>query len=164
MKAADLAAGTWPLRDVVLGLSPFSAPEEFRGEKPTDDSDVCEGIGIDYGVDRFEPVRSAVRENALWSLVILCSHGEDRLGDALEPARAALEEVVRSDANIFCVGFAIDALVRLARLDGGSARTGEAGFDATELLARLPLVSWEPLVPSGLGAAAVRAWTSRAQV
>jgi len=40
VKAADLAANVWPLRPAVLGLSPFTAPEEFRGEKPTKLTDV----------------------------------------------------------------------------------------------------------------------------
>jgi len=38
-KSADLHAGIWPLRGEVMGLSPFSAPEEFAGEKPTAASD-----------------------------------------------------------------------------------------------------------------------------
>ncbi len=40
VKSADLAAGIWPLRDAVLGLGHFSAPEERRGEKPTEHSDL----------------------------------------------------------------------------------------------------------------------------
>lgn len=40
VKAADLEAGIWPLRPAVLGLSPFSAPEEFCGEKPDASSDL----------------------------------------------------------------------------------------------------------------------------
>lgn len=40
VKSADLAAGVWPLRPVVLGLSPFSAPEEFQGERPGPAADV----------------------------------------------------------------------------------------------------------------------------
>jgi len=40
VKAADLEAGIWPLRPAVLGLTPFSAPEEFQGERPTEDSDL----------------------------------------------------------------------------------------------------------------------------
>jgi serine/threonine protein kinase len=40
VKAADLAAGIWPLRPTVLGLSPFTAPEEFLGERPTPASDL----------------------------------------------------------------------------------------------------------------------------
>jgi serine/threonine protein kinase len=40
VKSADLAAGIWPLRPVVLGLSPFSAPEEFLGQKPGPAADV----------------------------------------------------------------------------------------------------------------------------
>ena len=39
-KSADLAAGIWPLRAAVAGLSPFSAPEELRGHRPTAESDV----------------------------------------------------------------------------------------------------------------------------
>ena len=40
VKSADLAAGIWPLRPVVLGLSPFSAPEEREGRIPTAASDL----------------------------------------------------------------------------------------------------------------------------
>src|SRR5687768_13146285 len=39
-KSADLAAGIWPLRAAVQALSPFTAPEELRGERPTAKSDV----------------------------------------------------------------------------------------------------------------------------
>jgi len=45
--------------------------------RPTDDSDVCEGGGVDFGVARFKPVRSAVRENVLWSVVILFARCEN---------------------------------------------------------------------------------------
>ncbi len=66
VKAADLAAGTWPLRDVVLGLSAFSAPEEFRGEKPTDDSDVYALAGtIFYWLTSHFPRGGATPEEAL---------------------------------------------------------------------------------------------------
>jgi len=40
VKSADLAAGVWPLREAVLGLGPFSAPEERCGERPTEASDL----------------------------------------------------------------------------------------------------------------------------
>ncbi|MDJ0973777.1 MAG: serine/threonine-protein kinase [Planctomycetota bacterium] len=40
VKSADLAAGVWPLRAAVVGLSPFSAPEEFHGERPSFESDL----------------------------------------------------------------------------------------------------------------------------
>ena len=65
--------------------------------RPTDECDVCEGGGVDFGLERFKPVRSAVRENALWSIVILCSHGTAITGPALEPTTRALQEVIRSD-------------------------------------------------------------------
>lgn len=84
--------------------------------RPTDDCDVCEGAGVDFGLKRFKPVRSAVRENALWSMVILCSHGAGVLGPALEPAVLALKEVLRNDENVIAVGLAMDALNRLAHL------------------------------------------------
>ena len=78
--------------------------------RPTDECDVCEGGGVDFGLERFKPVRSAVRENALWSMVILCSHGTAIAGPALEPTARALQEIIRSDENAICVGFAMDAL------------------------------------------------------
>ena len=118
--------------------------------RPTDECDMCEGGGVDFGLERFKPVRSAVRENALWSMVILCSHGTAVAGPVLEPTARALEEVVRSDENVFCVGFAMDALSRLAHL--GPA--GEAGGDLQAVVAALldeaPLLCWEALVRSGL--------------
>jgi serine/threonine protein kinase len=38
-KSADLAAGIWPLRPAVMGLTAFSAPEEFQDRRPTPHSD-----------------------------------------------------------------------------------------------------------------------------
>lgn len=82
--------------------------------RPTDECDVCEGIGFDFGQDRYKPVRSAVRENALWSVVILCSQGHSALGEALESTIEAMTRIIHDDENAFCVGFAMDALNRLA--------------------------------------------------
>lgn len=84
--------------------------------RPTEECDVCEGGPIQDEHERFEPVRSAVRENALWSLVMLCSHGAAIMGDALEPTIRALEAVVQHDRNAVCVGFAADALTRIVNL------------------------------------------------
>ena len=84
--------------------------------RPTEECDVCEGGPIQDEFERFEPVRSAVRENTLWSLVMLCSHGAAIMGDALEPTIRALEAVVQHDRNAVCVGFAADALTRLVNL------------------------------------------------
>ena len=122
--------------------------------RPTDECDVCEGIGIDYGAERFKRVRSAVRENALWSMVILCSHGRNVLGEELEPTVAALAEIVRTDANVFSVGWALDALNRLANLD--SETPGEPIRETlAELLQAMPIHSWEPLVRGGFSRAVV---------
>ena len=39
-KSADLAAGIWPLRDAVNGLTAFSSPEELAGARTTSASDL----------------------------------------------------------------------------------------------------------------------------
>ena len=62
--------------------------------RPTDDCDVCEGNEIDFGRDRFKPVRSAVRENVLWSMVILCSQGAEVIENILEPTIKTLKTVI----------------------------------------------------------------------
>lgn len=62
-----------------LGMSAAQG-RSIKFVRPTDDCDVCEGDGVDFGLERFAPVRSAVRENALWSMVMLCSHGSAVLG------------------------------------------------------------------------------------
>ena len=116
--------------------------------RPTDECDVCEGGGVDFGLERFKPVRSAVRENALWSVVILCSHGTAIAGPALEPTARALQEIVRSDENAICVGFAMDALGRLAHLRPQTASDLQAEVSA--LLAESPMRCWESLGRSGL--------------
>ena len=121
--------------------------------RPTDECDVCEGIGINYGEKRFRPVRSAVRENALGSLVVLCSHGAAILGDAVEPLIASLVNLAREDRNVFSVGLALDALGRLAKLHGQDA-SALAARHLDALLAEMPMHSWESLVRGGCAAQA----------
>ena len=118
--------------------------------RPTDECDVCEGGGVDWGVERYQPVRSAVRENALWSMVILCSHGTATTGLALEPAARALQEIIRSDENLICVGFAMDALSRLAHLGPGGETASDLQAEVSAFLEKAPLRCWEALVRSGL--------------
>ena len=121
--------------------------------RPTDECDVCEGNGVDMGLERFEPVRSAVRENILWSMVILCSHGAHLAGDALESTIHALIEVVRSDKNVICVGYAMDALSRLSNLEASDPSSPSLDGLRTDLLAILgdsPVRCWEALVRGGL--------------
>merc|ERR1711963_642437 len=91
--------------------------QNIKFTRPTEECDVCEGSALstplhqaDHYSERFAPVRSSVRENALWSLVILCSQGALELGGALHPTVAALTKVVREDRNAVCVGFGMDAL------------------------------------------------------
>lgn len=127
--------------------------------RPTDECDVCEGNGMDFGLERFEQVRSAVRENALWSIVILSSHGTTITGTALEPTVLALKEVIRKDKNVICVGFAMDALNRLANLRPQDKEAVPLISDLqTNLLAILgesPVRSWEALVRGGLSSSAL---------
>ena len=120
--------------------------------RPNDDCDVCEGIGFDYGQSRYEPVRSVVRENVLWSLVILCSHGADKLGDALTSAISVLRVVIAEDKNVFSVGLAMDCLQRLVSLSTPLDDTElEALKDSIdEIFAMTPIYSLEALVASGL--------------
>ncbi|MDA0335680.1 MAG: HEAT repeat domain-containing protein [bacterium] len=118
--------------------------------RPTDDCDVCEGGGVDFGLERFQPVRSAVRENVLWSIVILCSHGATIVGAALAPTIQALRDVVRNDDNVICVGFAMDALNRLAHLRPAEEMLlpaiSDLQADMPEILASSPIQCWEALV------------------
>ena len=111
--------------------------------RPTDESDVCEGIGIDYGIDRFQPIRSVVRENVLWSMVVICTNGNERLDEMKDPVVEMLTAIVRSEENVFCVGLAIDALQRLSRCYPELEQT------VWSLIDSLPLRSWESLVCSG---------------
>ncbi len=121
--------------------------------RPTDDCDVCEGSGVDFGLERFELVRSAVRENALWSIVILCSHGSEIISPALESTVQALKAVVHEDKNVICVGFAMDALNRLANLrtedEKMSQLISNLKADLLAILAESPVQSWEALVRGG---------------
>ena len=112
--------------------------------RPTDECDVCEGV--DFDIQRFKPVRSAVRENVLWSMVILCSHGSAIVGQALEPAARTLKEIVRGDENVICVGFAMDALSRLAHLYPQGETAGDLPAEVSALLEKAPARCWEALV------------------
>ncbi len=131
--------------------------------RPTDECDVCEGGGVDFGLDRFSRVRSAVRENALWSVVILCSHGTRVTGSALELTIQALREIVRTDENVICVGFAQDALTRLAKLTPPDEESGSLVNDLREnlisVLGEAPVRPWEALVRAGLDADALSEFT-----
>ena len=122
--------------------------------RPTDECDVCEGMGIDFGVERFEPVRSSVRENILWALVMLCSHGEGVIGDNLDFLMEELKKIILQDQNMITVGFAMDALSRLAHLRVGeeapSTSIIELRKDLETILNSSPIQCWESLVRSGL--------------
>lgn len=136
-----------------LGMN-LAQQRSIKFARPTDECDVCEGNGVDFDLTRFEPVRSAVRENALWSLVILCSHGAAPLGTALEPTIKTLTNILQNDKNVICVGFAMDALNRLANLnpptEDSQPLISDLQTNLLTLLGELPLQSWEALVRGGL--------------
>jgi hypothetical protein len=122
--------------------------------RPTDASDVCEGIGITYRQTRFEPVRSAVRENALAALVIMASHGPETFGPTLSTVVAQLGRVITQDRNVFSVGFAMDALNRLAerglkQAAAASDPTAEVPSDVLALFDSVPIKCLESLQQGG---------------
>ncbi|NKC01174.1 MAG: hypothetical protein GKR90_22125 [Pseudomonadales bacterium] len=80
--------------------------------RPTDDCDVCEGIGISLGHERYEPVRSIVRENALVSLVIAVTQQVELTESTATGLTERLLEVAAKDANMFAAGLAMDVLCR----------------------------------------------------
>jgi len=106
------------------------------------------------GLDRFQPVRSSVRENVLWSIVILCSHGPSVTGSALELTIKALKKVIQQDQNVICVGYAIDALSRLANLESeekiDSKTFRELQNDLLSILTECPVQSLDTLSRTGL--------------
>lgn len=130
VKAADLAAGIWPLRPVVLGLSPFSPPEEFAGARPTPASDV-------YGL----------AATLLFWLSGRPVRGGDSPEEALERARAGAPIVEPCDV---CreAPEALGARIRAALSDDPQRRGSMAGL-ASLLLEVHQRYAAE--VPSGFG-------------
>ena len=120
--------------------------------RPNDECDVCEGIGFDYGQERFKPVRSVVRENALWSLVILCSHGADHFAEELPNVIASLKNIIAEDENVFSVGLAMDCLQRLLTFSEVDAHPElrELRESLDEIFALTPIHSTDALVASGM--------------
>ena len=120
---------------------------------------MCEGGPIQSDYEHFEPVRSAVRENVLWSVVMLCSHGAAIMGDALEPTIRALKAVVQDDQNAVCVGFASDALTRLANLQPPGETAPPLIQDLRAHLLTIlkapPVHSWDALTRGGFDPSAV---------
>ena len=132
----------------------YAQGRSIKFTRPTDDCDVCEGGARDLGLERFKPVRSAVRENVLWSVVILCSHGCEIIGPALDPLVIALKDVIRDDDNIISVGFALDALNRLANLYPNDREAlplvKDLQAELPSILGELPIHCWESIVRGGI--------------
>mgnify|MGYP001273571240 FL=1 len=116
---------------------------DIKFVRPTDECDVCEGIGINYGYERFSKVRSAVRESALWSLVVVCSQSIRINEDHFESLSNLLGQIIADDENIFSVGFAADALNRLYARYANSLYEGK--MEVTDLLDQLPIKPWDSL-------------------
>ncbi len=132
---------------------------DIKFVRPTDECDVCEGIGIDYGHDRFSKVRSIVRENSLWSLVIVCGQREFDLTEVFESLSQALENIVANDRNIFAVGLAIDAWNRLIK--NHRENRSEEMDRLTSLLERLPIRPWDSLCRSGYPIADIKKFSDQ---
>ena len=76
----------------------------------------------------------------------------------MEPTIAALREVIGTDQNVICVGFAMDALNRLANLnpDGDATPSIKALRDTLPAtLKESPIRPWEALVRGGLNSGSV---------
>ena len=123
---------------------------------PDDISDICEGGSLVpppyYDAPReagpFAAVRSAVKENALWSLVQVCTNvhldtadglaiflAADKQSDGgvsrlLPEMMSVLSRVATSDDCIHCSGFAMDALNRLANSNPPGEERRGVGADA----------------------------------
>ena len=112
-------------QDITQGVGPY----DF---KVTDESDLCEGASgaarsVEYvqtqQQQRFHRVRSGVKEAAGWGAVTMCTHAVGLLApDAISEAVDALSDVIQNDSNVIVVGFAMDALVRLAVGAGKKSR------------------------------------------
>eukprot|EP01046_Picozoa_sp_COSAG06_P012160 COSAG06_NODE_705_length_12906_cov_3.214414_9_plen_183_part_00 len=107
--------------------------------KVTDQSDLCEGASGGAGTveyvqrqgqqqgQRFQRVRSGVKEAAGWGVVMLCTNAVGLLApNVLEQAADALSDVIQTDDNVIVVGFAMDALTRLAAQMGEGSRVRAA--------------------------------------
>ena len=85
---------------------------------------------------------------------MLCSHGEEVLGENLDSLLEELKKIIREDQNVISVGFAMDALSRLAHLRVGeeapSTSIIELRADLATILNSSPIQCWESLVRSGL--------------
>ena len=126
--------------------------------RPNDDCDLCEGNGVNFGSERFDFVRSSVRENALWSMVMLCSQDPAVYGDELPATLALLQQIVAADTNIISVGFAVDASHRLAYLapeNQGHASIAALATELPALVEVLPVLCAESLWRSPARSAAV---------
>ena len=76
-------------------------------------------------------------------------HGTAIAGPALEPTIRSLQEVILSDENAICVGFAMDALGRLAHLRPEDEAASDLQAEVSTLLEESPMRCWESLVRSG---------------
>ena len=96
---------------------------------------------------RFQPVRSAVKENALWSLVVVATHAALLPPGLAKRMLKRLREVAMSEDCIICVGFALDAANRLSVELTAACSADSASVKATvaDLLAKSPLLNFDGL-------------------
>ena len=100
--------GSWNGHNNDLNNRAWDGTHQLTGDHPRV-IDMCEGFGR---------VRSAVRENALWAMVMLSKHYA-RLNIELVPSEqlrhtaASLAHIIQTDANGYSAGHAMDALRRI---------------------------------------------------
>ncbi|MEM7077587.1 MAG: hypothetical protein AAF513_03060 [Pseudomonadota bacterium] len=108
--------------------------------RPTDETDVCEGMGITYNHARFAPVRSNVRECVLTALVVLSSHSSARFASCHPALVDTLTAIAENEQNIFAAGLAYDALHRLTHAQHPDAHQEAAKQAGDKVRATLPLL------------------------
>ena len=83
----------------------------------------------------------------------------------LEPTIKMLKTVIETDENVICVGFAMDALARLAHIEPTSENipiVNQLKKDLVNILKSSPIHSWEALVRSGLAREALAEFEAKA--
>jgi hypothetical protein len=101
--------GSWNGSNNDLNNRAWDGSHQLTGDHPRI-IDMCEGFG---------PLRSAVRENALWAMVMLSKHYAKLSTGLVTPEQlqhtaASLAYIIQTDANGYSAGHAMDALRRIA--------------------------------------------------
>jgi serine/threonine-protein kinase len=171
VKAADLAAGIWPLRPAVLGLSPFSSPEELGGGRPRPADDTYSlAATVFWWLTGHWPRGGATPEEALArahagvapeSLAVACPEAPAALAQRIDAALSAephaprgsvsalgslLAEIHQRHAAEAPTGFRSGAVLRPRGCEHGVHLLGRQGAGAFGVVFRARLGDSGPLV------------------